>query len=99
MCGSFANKLGSALMETENAGGFYSQHGEDILLSAVFAGKKDGYFVEIGGHDGRHLSNTLHFELAGWTGALVEAHPVLFAELQEKSTELLLRTCRDRQLG
>ncbi len=61
---------------------FYSQHGEDILLSEVFSDQETGFYVEIGGHDGRHLSNTLHFELCGWTGIAIEAHPDLFKQLE-----------------
>ena len=38
--------------------GYYSQHGEDILLAKVFEGVKDGYFVELGGLDGIRLSNS-----------------------------------------
>lgn len=53
---------------------YYSQHGEDFLLGKIFAGKKDGYFVEIGCLDGVEFSNTYYFEKIGWKGLCVEAH-------------------------
>ena len=48
----------------------------------VFGGKiKNGFFIEAGSQDAETHSNTLHFELnQGWTGLLVEAHPLFFAE-------------------
>lgn len=54
--------------------GYYSQHGEDFVLSLLFPGKRDGIFVEVGCIDGRRLSNTLHFEKIGWKGLCIEAH-------------------------
>jgi len=62
--------------------GYYSQHGEDILLAKVFEGVKDGYFVELGGLDGIRLSNSYRFELQGWKGLIVEAHPILFEKMR-----------------
>jgi len=61
---------------------FCSQHGEDILLAKVFEGQKEGYYVELGSHDGLHLSNTHYFEQIGWTGLLVEAHSGLVDTLR-----------------
>ncbi|WP_375001000.1 FkbM family methyltransferase [Aeromicrobium sp. CTD01-1L150] len=53
-----------------------AQHGEDRLLAERFAGRRGGYYVEVGALDGETLSNTYHFEKAlEWTGVLVEANP------------------------
>ena len=39
-------------------------------------------FVEIGGNDGIHASNTLFLEhCLGWNGTLIEAHPVSFHQM------------------
>ena len=48
----------------------------------VFGGKvKNGFFIEAGSQDAETHSNTVHFELNhGWTGLLVEPHPLFFAE-------------------
>ena len=53
---------------------FYSQYGQDYILYQLFNDKKDGFFVEVGCVDGKHLSNTLVFEEMGWRGMLVEPH-------------------------
>jgi FkbM family methyltransferase len=53
---------------------YYSQGGEDFLLSKLFPQKTDGFFVEVGCIDGRRFSNTLYFENRGWKGLCVEAH-------------------------
>ena len=52
---------------------FYSQNGEDFLLSRYFTGSQ-GVFVEVGCIDGTRFSNTYYFERRGWTGLCVEAH-------------------------
>lgn len=48
---------------------------EDVLLWALFEGKRSGVFVEAGAFDGRRHSVSHVFESAGWTGLLVEATP------------------------
>lgn len=53
---------------------FFSQSGEDCLLWEVF-GNRPGYYVDVGAFDGIHLSNTYSFELGGWDGLCIEAHP------------------------
>lgn len=60
--------------------GYYSQKGQDKLLNEViFKGKKEGFFVEIGAHDGVSFSNSYFFERnLGWTGICVEPNPVIF---------------------
>lgn len=61
---------------------FYSQHGEDYLLWQFFGGEKVGFFVDVGAFDGIHLSNSYAFELQGWRGICVEAHPRFFPDCQ-----------------
>jgi FkbM family methyltransferase len=61
---------------------FFSQQGEDFLLWSLFDDRNTaGYFVDVGAFDGIHLSNTYSFELAGWGGVCVEAHPHFFPYL------------------
>ena len=54
---------------------YYSQTGEDALAWSVFQDRPTGFFVEVGAFDGRHGSNSLSFEEAGWIGICVEPHP------------------------
>jgi len=50
---------------------YYSQYGQDkYLLEEIFQNKNDGYYVDIGAHDGISLSNTKKFEEIGWDGTI-----------------------------
>lgn len=63
---------------------YYSQHGEDHLLWEVLGvDRRNGYFVDVGAFDGVHLSNSYSFEVAGWGGICVEAHPDFFPLLRK----------------
>jgi FkbM family methyltransferase len=57
---------------------FYSQQGEDCLLSQFFGHKTTGYFVDVGAFDGVYLSNSYAFERLGWSGICVEASAKYF---------------------
>src|SRR5437773_9932127 len=63
------------------SGQFYSQNGEDVVLSGIFKGQQRGTCLEIGAWDGIKDSITLHFEEKGWSCILIEANP----ELAEKA--------------
>jgi FkbM family methyltransferase len=54
---------------------FTSQFGEDMLLWDLFDGSPNGFYIEVGGHDGHTDSVTYPFEAAGWTGVLIEPLP------------------------
>lgn len=56
---------------------FGAQFGEDRLLAAHFAGRRDGFYVEVGAYDGVEGSATAYFDEIGWRGILVEAVPEL----------------------
>lgn len=53
---------------------FYSQYKQDEFLEKiVFNGYKNGFFVDVGSHDGKTINNTLYFELNNnWTGINIE---------------------------
>ena len=54
---------------------YFSQAGQDRYLNEqFFKNKRNGTFVEIGGHDGWTGSNCVFFEkVLNWTGIVVEA--------------------------
>lgn len=54
-----------------------SQNGEEILIWDLFSRRNQGFFVDVGAHDGVALSNTYFLEAVGWSGILVEANPEL----------------------
>eukprot|EP00746_Dinoflagellata_sp_MGD_P154660 gnl/MRDRNA2_/MRDRNA2_84970_c0_seq1.p1 gnl/MRDRNA2_/MRDRNA2_84970_c0~~gnl/MRDRNA2_/MRDRNA2_84970_c0_seq1.p1 ORF type:complete len:328 (+),score=46.25 gnl/MRDRNA2_/MRDRNA2_84970_c0_seq1:81-1064(+) len=62
----------------------YSQWAQDVTLWPLFANVTDGFFLESGARDGEDHSNTLFFELKGWTGLLVEPNQREFGNLKSK---------------
>lgn len=58
----------------------YSQCGEDKFLNDnYFHNKKNGKYIELGALDGILYSNTKFFqESLGWSGVLIEPHPLAF---------------------
>ena len=61
----------------------FSQMSEDVdLVKHIFWGLRGGHFIEIGGYNGVCMSNTKMLERHfGWSGMLIEAHPVLYSIL------------------
>lgn len=60
----------------------YSQNGEDGLIK-FFNEKmnvKNGYFVEFGAWDGRHLSNCANLAEHGWSGCFIEGDQKRFQD-------------------
>jgi FkbM family methyltransferase len=69
----------------------YSQEGEDLILERIFAGKANGFFVDIGAHHPKRFSNTYKFYLKGWRGINVDPMPgsmVPFNEIRPEDINL-----------
>jgi FkbM family methyltransferase len=62
---------------------FYSQDGQDKYLeNHIFNGYKNGYYVDVGAHDGISINNTLYFEENNnWTGINIEPIKEVFDKL------------------
>ena len=61
---------------------FYSQSGQDKWVAEIFEYKKNGFFVDIGAHDGVQSSNTKFLEdELGWKGRCIEANKEVFQNL------------------
>jgi FkbM family methyltransferase len=61
---------------------YKSQYGQDEFVDNYFKNKTNGVFVDIGAHDGIHLSNTYFFEkYRKWKGICIEPNPRLFKSL------------------
>jgi FkbM family methyltransferase len=57
----------------------YSQFSQDIyVFREIYKEKKNGFFVEVGAHDGIKFSNTLFLENNGWKGVCIEPHPAIY---------------------
>lgn len=62
---------------------FHSQYNQDEFLETnIFKGFKNGFFVDVGAHDGKSLNNTLFFEENNnWTGINIEPIKSVFEKL------------------
>ena len=61
-----------------------SQLGQDVWVIEQTKNKRDGYFVEIGAHNGEKLSNTYLLEKEyGWSGICAECNPDETADLAD----------------
>ncbi len=63
----------------------FSQCGEDGVVDYLLdlANIRDGYFVEFGAWDGRHLSNCANLADRGWGGCFIEGDSERFLELRK----------------
>lgn len=52
-------------------------------IHELFNYKTEGFFVDIGAHNGISLSNTKFLEDVGWDGICIEPHPNVFKQLIE----------------
>ena len=78
-----------------------SQAGQDAwVYGPVFNGKRAGYFVDIGAHDGMYLNNTFLLERRfGWTGLCIEPNPISFTKLVALRRATCLNVCLDGAVG
>lgn len=53
----------------------FSQEGEDLILQKIFAGKEEGFYVDVGAHHPKRFSNTCIFYKKGWRGINIDACP------------------------
>lgn len=62
---------------------FYSQYGQDQYLETnIFKHHLNGFYVDVGAHDGLSLNNTLYFEKNNnWTGINIEPNKKVFDKL------------------
>jgi FkbM family methyltransferase len=61
---------------------YYSQFKQDkFVYENYFQNKINGYFVDIGAHDGITFSNSKFFEELGWDGICIEPNPKTFEVL------------------
>jgi hypothetical protein len=64
----------------------YSQNGEDGVIEEILKriGIKQGWFVEFGAWDGKHLSNTYALVEKGWKGVEIEGGEKKISTLQKR---------------
>jgi len=70
----------------------YSQYGQDTLLNKLI-NQRNGFFIDIGAHDGISFSNSYLFETElEWNGICIEPLPNIFKKL-EKNRKCILENC------
>jgi FkbM family methyltransferase len=74
---------------------YFSQYNQDRFLNeVVFFNKKNGFFIDIGAHDGVSFSNSFFFErYNNWGGICVEPNPVVFNKLVSNRKSVNLNVC------
>jgi FkbM family methyltransferase len=66
----------------------YSQFGEDVIIAGLFDRHYHGYYVDVGAHHPRFLSNTYLLWLRNWSGINIDADPnAIHAFQKERPTD------------
>jgi len=66
------------------------------VYGEAFNEKRNGYFLDIGAHDGIIISNTYILEKRyKWTGICIEANPITFVQLKKNRHAICLNFCLD----
>jgi len=69
---------------------YTSQDGQDKLVLEHLNEMRDGYFVDIGAHDGITFSNSYMLEQQfGWYGLLIEANPAVLHSLRNNRKSII----------
>ena len=82
-------------------GDYQSQCGQDKwLVERGFPGLKDGFFVDIGAHDGITFSNTYFLESRmGWSGIAIEPMPEVYERLRKNRRCTTVNACVSATAG
>jgi FkbM family methyltransferase len=65
----------------------FSQYGQDTFVDEFLGGRRGGFFLDIGAHDGVTFSNSLFFEKhRGWRGVCIEPNPSVYEKLSTNRT-------------
>jgi len=79
---------------------YYGQYKQDKYLDGLFKKKSNGFFVDIGAHDGLTFSNSYFFEKnRNWEGICVEPIPEVFAKLNEARNCIKINGCISNKSG
>ena len=78
-----------------------SQAGQDHwVYGEVFNERSEGFFLDVGAHDGCFLSNTYILEKRyNWNGICVEGNPMTYIKLEENRSCKCINQCVDNEQG
>ena len=68
---------------THRAFGSFSQFHEDLLIDLIFAGREEGFYLDVGANDPEFNSNSLRFYRRGWSGVCVEPGAEAFRRIAQ----------------
>jgi FkbM family methyltransferase len=72
----------------------YSQYNQDKFVDIYFKKKYNGYFLDVGAHDGISFSNTFFLEeKRDWSGICIEPNPDVFTLLKRNRQSLNYNVC------
>ena len=72
----------------------YSQYEQDKFVDIYFKKKDNGFFLDIGAHDGVSFSNSYFFEKErGWSGICIEPNPDVFVLLNKNRLSRNYNVC------
>ena len=76
---------------------YYAAYGIDqYVKETFFPNKTNGYFIDIGAHNGIDINNTYYFEQEGWDGICFEPLPEIFEQLkQNRKCKLVQKAISD----
>lgn len=77
----------------------YAQNREDILLARIFAGRTDGFYVDVGANDPKNCSVTKHFYALGWHGVNVEPNAKFHLLAEDRPRDVNLNVAIGDQDG
>ncbi|SHM61135.1 FkbM family methyltransferase [Flavobacterium saccharophilum] len=74
---------------------YFSQYKQDQFLDKVlFNKKKNGFFIDVGAHDGVTISNSIFFEkYRSWKGICIEPNPIIYDKLVKNRSSVNLNVC------
>jgi len=77
---------------------YYSQFKQDQVINEhIFKNKPNGFFVDIGAHDGITFSNSKFYEELGWDGICIEPNPDVFPTLQSnRNVTCIMKAIADK---
>lgn len=79
---------------------YYSQFEQDKFLHEnFFKNKFDGFFIDIGAHDGITGNNTYFFEKLGWSGVCIEPIPNVFNKLKNNRKCVVIEAALSESTG
>lgn len=78
-----------------------SQYKQDLLINTYFFNnKKNGFFVDVGAHDGIRFSNSYFFEQTlGWQGLCIEPIKNAYHELVQNRKTISINACAGKENG